>query len=206
MFYKSITFTMVQPVEGENEVCRICFDHIDLTKELDRIISPCRCIGSRAFVHIECFNQDAKNRCEICHIKYITNLQPFHNQQQQHAILFQQEPAIDYFSVTFLKKMFLAFFQHLTIHANFKMFTGMVIINTILFVFTIYGLIISCYKFCKSMWSHVGTYYFKLFISLSFSLLLLPIIMLLLNSIQTYLNYTPFSSILGQAHLPFDMM
>jgi hypothetical protein len=52
------------------DICRFCHESIELPKEIDQVISPCRCKGSQELVHIDCFNKWGKTRCEICKFRY----------------------------------------------------------------------------------------------------------------------------------------
>lgn len=48
------------------DCCRICLEEIDMENDLDNIISPCRCTGSSAYMHIKCYRQYNKDRCDTC--------------------------------------------------------------------------------------------------------------------------------------------
>jgi len=75
--------------------CRICLSDIDMKTEKDEIISPCGCIGTRAFVHIECFNEHAVNRCEICGFKYIVSQPAFTSRNEMHRENFRMAEVRD---------------------------------------------------------------------------------------------------------------
>lgn len=68
-------------------VCRVCHDPVDPNTDRDGLVSPCRCTGSMAFIHLECFNRMARNRCEICQFRYIANNVPFSSGQRINQIL-----------------------------------------------------------------------------------------------------------------------
>lgn len=55
---------------NDPDMCRFCHELIELPKEIEQVISPCRCRGSQELVHIECFNKWGKTRCEICKFRY----------------------------------------------------------------------------------------------------------------------------------------
>ncbi|XP_011506022.1 PREDICTED: E3 ubiquitin-protein ligase MARCH3-like [Ceratosolen solmsi marchali] len=56
---------------GSRNVCRIC--HMDSWPK-DSLISPCRCKGTLAHVHLSCLerwlNQSSRNYCELCNFRY----------------------------------------------------------------------------------------------------------------------------------------
>ena len=55
--------------------CRICLEEDDI----QNMITPCLCKGSRKYVHRQCLNEwricsndeDSKNKCTICNFEYI---------------------------------------------------------------------------------------------------------------------------------------
>ncbi|KAI4497878.1 hypothetical protein M0802_006994 [Mischocyttarus mexicanus] len=53
-----------------SSVCRIC--HTNTLKE--PLVSPCRCKGTLANVHLSCLekwlNQSCRSYCELCHYQY----------------------------------------------------------------------------------------------------------------------------------------
>lgn len=61
--------------EKDERQCRICFDG----PESGRLIRPCHCRGSIAYIHVECLqrwrreSQSAYYRCPQCHYKYRTS-------------------------------------------------------------------------------------------------------------------------------------
>lgn len=57
-------------------MCRICHGEIELPGEIDDVIAPCRCSGSSALVHVECFNEWGRERCEICHFRFYAGVEP----------------------------------------------------------------------------------------------------------------------------------
>lgn len=67
--------------DQEQCLCRVCHAEIDLEEELDDLLSPCRCMGSMAFVHRECFERMQRNRCEICRFRYVAGEPPAAEQQ-----------------------------------------------------------------------------------------------------------------------------
>lgn len=55
---------------NDPDMCRFCHELIELPKEIEQVISPCRCRGSQELVHIECFNKWGKTKCEVCKFRY----------------------------------------------------------------------------------------------------------------------------------------
>ena len=59
-------------------LCRICLDE----DEKENLIYPCKCTGTRKYVHKRCLNEwrasnvnkDNFERCEICHYKYVSKV------------------------------------------------------------------------------------------------------------------------------------
>jgi len=66
----------VPPLNNEGLICRICHADIQLPDEIDEVISPCRCAGSQSLVHVECFNQWGRQRCEVCHFRFFAGEEP----------------------------------------------------------------------------------------------------------------------------------
>lgn len=62
--------------EAPEFMCRICHGEIELPSEIDDVIAPCRCSGSSALVHVECFNEWGRERCEICHFRFYAGVEP----------------------------------------------------------------------------------------------------------------------------------
>lgn len=55
----------------ENElVCRTCHEGINLITDIDILLSPCACDGTAKYVHIDCFNEEHAQRCNVCGLKY----------------------------------------------------------------------------------------------------------------------------------------
>ena len=83
-------------VDQESEFsCRICQEDIFPDKNLDNILSPCRCTGSMSFIHISCFQEAKQNKCELCGLNFFAQQQPFlnpreyrHNQPPVNQLLF----------------------------------------------------------------------------------------------------------------------
>jgi hypothetical protein len=67
---------MPLPQQNDGLICRICHSDIELPAEIDEVISPCRCTGSQALVHVECFNEWGRERCEICHFRFYAGEEP----------------------------------------------------------------------------------------------------------------------------------
>jgi hypothetical protein len=63
-FVSAASIDGLQPNSAER--CRICLEDIDLIKDLDNVISPCRCAGSSALMHIKCYRACNKDRCDVC--------------------------------------------------------------------------------------------------------------------------------------------
>lgn len=64
---------------NDQDVCRFCHEEIHLPKEIDHVISPCRCRGSQELVHIECFNKWGKTKCKVCKFRYYAGEIPLEN-------------------------------------------------------------------------------------------------------------------------------
>lgn len=54
----------------ESESCRICL----MNEEKEQLVSPCKCKGSLALVHVSCLerwlSQHAQNHCELCMFEF----------------------------------------------------------------------------------------------------------------------------------------
>lgn len=73
--------------KNSETICRICYEH-NGENENDVLISPCRCVGSLKYIHINCLKYWMKNRaiinnfsfgytsfwknleCELCHMSF----------------------------------------------------------------------------------------------------------------------------------------
>jgi len=64
---------------NEELLCRYCQESIELPREIESVISPCRCRGSLELVHVECFNKWGKSKCEVCKFNYFASNQPPEN-------------------------------------------------------------------------------------------------------------------------------
>jgi len=50
----------------DGDKCRICFENINIKRDQNDILSPCRCTGSMGLIHITCFEQMNIDKCDIC--------------------------------------------------------------------------------------------------------------------------------------------
>lgn len=73
----------------QDHICRVCHAPIDPIADLDQLLSPCRCIGSMAYIHRECFENMNRDRCEICRFYYIAGRVP--NPEPQNPFAHQFE-------------------------------------------------------------------------------------------------------------------
>ena len=69
--------------EDDGPVCRMCHGEIDLTTDMDKVISPCMCTGSLALVHIDCFNRWGRNRCELCKFRFFAGEEAYEPQPEE---------------------------------------------------------------------------------------------------------------------------
>jgi hypothetical protein len=62
----------------DNRTCRICYGNEEDSRELGRLISPCKCTGTAKYVHIMCLQswrtssprENSFFECDLCHYKY----------------------------------------------------------------------------------------------------------------------------------------
>ena len=72
--------------------CRICLEEDDI----QNMITPCLCKGSRKYVHRQCLNEwricsndeDSKNKCTICNFEYIIK---DHNQCDNNLLIYAKK-------------------------------------------------------------------------------------------------------------------
>lgn len=66
--------------QDSNDVtrCRICLEDIDEAKQLNEIVSPCRCAGTMGVMHIRCFRQLKTDYCSSCKFRFCFFDRDFH--------------------------------------------------------------------------------------------------------------------------------